>query len=74
MDIRIIDETTFDNGESQTHEIDGFSRPVMNSEPEDIGLKLEEAGVGKTWGCLFMMAVSQQRNCHGCADHRRDNI
>jgi hypothetical protein len=31
-------------------------------------------GVGKTWGCLFMMAVSQQRNCHGCADHRRDNI
>lgn len=21
-------------------------------------------GVGKTWGSLFMMAASQQRNCH----------
>lgn len=31
-------------------------------------------GVGKSWGCLFMMAISQERNCHGCADYRRDDI
>ncbi|MBB5723816.1 hypothetical protein FHS72_003461, partial [Loktanella ponticola] len=31
-------------------------------------------GVGKTWGYLSMMVISQQRNCHGCADHRRDNF
>ena len=31
-------------------------------------------GVGKTWGSLSMLVVSQQRNCHGCPDHRRDDI
>jgi hypothetical protein len=30
--------------------------------------------VGKTWGCLSMMVISQERNSHGCADYRRDDI
>ena len=31
-------------------------------------------GVGKTWGFLCMLGVHRERNCHGSADYRRDDL
>ena len=42
MDVRITVETTFDNGEKRTHQLDGISRPYRITCPEGFGLRLEE--------------------------------
>jgi len=34
MDVRIAIETTFDNGEKRTHQLDGISRPYRVTCPE----------------------------------------
>jgi hypothetical protein len=41
MDVRITVETTFDNGEKRTHQLDGISRPYRVTCPDGIGLRLE---------------------------------
>ncbi|EAQ24869.1 hypothetical protein ROS217_02125 [Roseovarius sp. 217] len=42
MDVRIIIETTFDNGEKRIHQLDGISRPYRVTCPEGFGLRLED--------------------------------
>lgn len=41
MDVQIAIETTFDNGERRTHQLDGISRPYRVTCPEGFGLRLE---------------------------------
>ena len=42
MDIRITIETTFDNGEKRTHQLEGIPRPYRVTCPDGIGLRLED--------------------------------
>lgn len=42
MDVRITVETTFDNGEKHTHQLEGISRPYRVTCPEGFGLRLED--------------------------------
>ncbi len=42
MDVRIMVETTFDNGEKRTHQLDTISRPYRVTYPEGFGLRLED--------------------------------
>ena len=42
MDDRIAVETTFDEGEKRTHQLDGISRPYRLTCPDGIGLRLED--------------------------------
>ena len=42
MDVRITIETTFDNGEKRTHQLEGISRPYRVTCPEGFGLRLED--------------------------------
>ena len=42
MDVRITIETTFENGEKRTHQLDGISRPYRVTCPDGIGLRLED--------------------------------
>ena len=42
MDIRIMIETTFDNGEKRTHQLNRISRSDRVSCPNGIGLRLED--------------------------------
>ena len=42
MDVRTTVETTFDNGEKRTHQLDGISRPFRVTCPDGIGLHLED--------------------------------
>ena len=39
MDVRITIETTFDNGEKRTHQLEGISRPYRVTCPEGFGLR-----------------------------------
>jgi len=43
MDVRIIVETTFENGTTKTHHLGRLSRPFRQAQPEEIGLLLEDA-------------------------------
>lgn len=40
MVVQIAIETTFDNGERRTHQLDGISRPYRVTCPEGFGLRL----------------------------------
>jgi hypothetical protein len=42
MDVRITIETTFDNGEKRTLQLEGISRPYRVTCPDGIGLRLED--------------------------------
>jgi hypothetical protein len=42
MDVRITVETTFDNGEKRTHQLDKISRPYRDTCPEGFGLRIED--------------------------------
>ena len=42
MDVRITVETTFDDGEKRTHQLDGISRPYRVTSSEGFGLRLED--------------------------------
>ena len=42
MDVRITVETTFDNWEKRTHQLDGISRPYRLTCPDGIRLRLED--------------------------------
>lgn len=42
MDVRITIETTFDNGEKRSHQLDSISRPYRVTCPEGFGLRLED--------------------------------
>jgi hypothetical protein len=42
MDGRITIETTFDNGEKRTHQLECISRPYRVTCPEGFGLRLED--------------------------------
>lgn len=42
MDVRIMVETTFDNGEKRIHQLDSISRPYRVTCPEGFGLRLED--------------------------------
>jgi hypothetical protein len=42
MDVRMTVETTFDNGEKRTHQLDTISRPYRVTCPEAFGLRLED--------------------------------
>ncbi len=43
MDLRIIVETTFENGTTKTHRLGGLSRPFRRTQPEGFGLFLKDA-------------------------------
>lgn len=43
MDVRIIVETTFENGTTKTHRLGRISRPFRQTKPEGFGLLLEDA-------------------------------
>jgi hypothetical protein len=43
MDVRIIVETTFENGTTKTWRLGRLSRPVRSTQPEGFGLLLEDA-------------------------------
>lgn len=43
MDVRIIVETTFENGKTGTGCLGRLSRPFRNTQPEGFGLLLEDA-------------------------------
>jgi hypothetical protein len=43
MDVRIIVETTFENGTTKRHRLGGLSRPFRRTQPEGFGLLLEDA-------------------------------
>ena len=43
MDVRIIVETTFENGTTKTHRLGCLSRPFQRTQPEGFGLLLEDA-------------------------------
>lgn len=42
MEVRITVETTFDNGDKRTHQLDGVSRAYRVTCPDGIGLRLED--------------------------------
>jgi hypothetical protein len=42
MDVRITIETTFDNGEKRTLQLEGIFRPYRVTCPDGIGLRLED--------------------------------
>jgi hypothetical protein len=42
MDFRITVETTVDNGEKRTHQVEGISRPYRVTCPEGFGLCVED--------------------------------
>ena len=43
MDVRIIVETTFENGTTKRHRLGRLSRPFRRTQPEGFGLLLEDA-------------------------------
>jgi hypothetical protein len=43
VDVRIIVETTLENGSKRTHHLTRISRPVRQTQPEGFGLLLEDA-------------------------------
>lgn len=43
MDVRIIVETTFENGTTRTRRVGSFSRPFRSTQPEGFGMLLEDA-------------------------------
>lgn len=43
MDVRIIVETTFENGTTRKRHLGRFSRPFRSTQPEGFGLLLEDA-------------------------------
>lgn len=43
MDVRVIVETTAENGKKRIHELCGLSLSMQESGPGDLGLKLEDA-------------------------------
>ncbi len=43
MDVRIIVETTFENGKTRTRRLGRLSRPFQSTQPEGFGLLLEDA-------------------------------
>ncbi|TCS52473.1 hypothetical protein EDD52_1384 [Primorskyibacter sedentarius] len=43
MDVRIIVETTFENGKTRTRRLGRLSRPFRSTQPEGFGLLLEDA-------------------------------
>ena len=43
MDVRIVVETTFENGTTKTRHLGRFSRPFRSTQPEGFGLLLEDA-------------------------------
>ena len=43
MDVRIIVETTFENGTTKRHHLGRLSRPFRRTQPEGLGLLLEDA-------------------------------
>tara|TARA_R110002012_G_scaffold32842_1_gene96553 strand:+ start:5369 stop:5542 length:174 start_codon:yes stop_codon:yes gene_type:complete len=47
MDVRIIVETTFENGTTKTRRVGRLSRPFRSTQPEGFGLLLEDA----KWTC-----------------------
>ena len=66
MDVRITVETTFDNGEKRTHQLDTISRPYRVTYPEGFGLRLED---GKKIVGQIQKAILLRR---GQGDHPRE--
>lgn len=54
MDVRIIVETTFENGTRRTRRLGRFSRPFRSTQPEGFGLLLEDA---KSMLCQLQQAI-----------------
>ena len=43
MDVRIIVETTFENGTKRSHRLDSISRPARQVGPENFGLMMKDS-------------------------------
>ncbi len=67
MDVRITVETTFDNGETRTHELDDISRPYRITCPEGFGLRLEDGKriVGQIQKAILSDQVDEIWTCRG---------
>ena len=61
MDVRIIVETTFENGTTKRHRLGRLSRPFRRTQPEGFGLLLEDA---KT--ILGQLQNAILRDCPDC--------
>ena len=76
MDVRILVEATFDNGEKRTHQHDGISRPYRVTCPEGFGLRLEEGKriVGQIQRAILSDQVEEttreSRACPTCVSVR----
>ena len=73
MDVRITVETTFDNGEKRSHQLDSISRPHRVTCPEGFGLRLEEGKmiVGQLQKAIFCDQIDEitreSRVCPTCS-------
>lgn len=76
MGVRVFVETVFENGDILTHEVGHICRPLVDADPETLGLQLEETkGLLKR---LQKVVVRDQidellnaaRNCSACGKRR----
>jgi len=72
MDMRIIIETTFENGTTKRHHLGRLSRPFRRTQPEGFGLLLEDAKtiLGQLQKAMLRDQIEEiseaSRNCPDC--------
>lgn len=72
MDVRIIVETTFENGTTKRHRLGCLSRPFRRTQPEGFGLLLEDAKtiLGQLQNAILLDQIEEtseaSRICPGC--------
>ena len=61
MDVRIIVETTFENGTTKRRRVGYLSRPFRRTQPEGFGLLLEDAKtiMGQLQNAILLGSVAQ---------------
>lgn len=76
MDVRIIVETTFENGTTKRHHLGRLSRPYRRTQPERFGLLLEDAKtiLGQLQNAILLDQIEEiaeaSRNCPDCEEVR----
>jgi hypothetical protein len=74
VDVRIIVETTFENGTTKRHRLGRLSRPFRRTQPEGFGLLLEDAKtiLGQLQNAILRDQIEEisEASCHGNAISR----
>ena len=76
MEVRILVETVFENGEMLTHDVGQICRPLKDAGPESLGLHLDEAkGLLKRLQEKVLRdqideLLRTSRNCSACGKQR----